>query len=185
MPHSEAEVEQAIGWLANIRFCQGLDRDQIVSLAQELTVRSFAAGETIASPDDPVTEFWIVVEGELDSILTDPRGREEFLGIVHQGETVGEIYILEKNPNRPARFTARTNGKLLVAPAEALIRWVKIYPSLMQNLFFTLSERFKTVTGAASRNVPSPRLGIVASSKLGCELAGKIVAKLLKVGERL
>jgi NTE family protein len=185
MPRSEAEVEQALGWLANIRFCQGLDRDQMVSLAQEVTVRSFAAGETIASPDDPVTEFWIVVEGELDSFLTDPRGREEFLGIVHQGETVGEIFILEKNPNRPARFTARTNGKLLVAPAEALIRWVKIYPSLMQNLFFTLSERFKTVTGAASRNVPSPRLGIVASSKLGCEFAGKIVAKLLKVGERL
>ena len=141
MPRSEAETEQAIGWLAKIRFCQGLDRDQLVSLAQELTERSFAAGETIASPDDPVTEFWIVVEGELDSFLTDPRGREEFLGVVNQAETVGEIFILEKNPNRPARFTARTNGKLLVAPAEALIRWVKNYPSLIQNLFFTLSER--------------------------------------------
>jgi predicted acylesterase/phospholipase RssA/CRP-like cAMP-binding protein len=185
MPNSAADFEQMLQWLSTVRFCQGLDRDQLVSLAQELTIRSFAAGETIASPDDPVTEFWIVVEGELDSFLTDPRGREEFLGIVHQGETVGEIFILEKNPNRPARFTARTSGKLLVAPAEALIRWVKIYPSLMQNLFFTLSERFKTITGAASRNVPSPRLGIVASSVRGCELAGKIVAKLLKVGERL
>lgn len=185
MPNAAADFEQMLQWLSNIRFCQGVDRDQLASLAQELTVRSFAAGETIASPDDPVTEFWIVVEGELDSFLTDPRGREEFLGIVHQGETVGEIFILEKNPNRPARFTARTNGKLLVAPADALIRWVKIYPSLMQNLFFTLSERFKTVTGAGSRNVPSPRLGIVTSSKLGYEFAGKIVAKLLRVGERL
>ena len=184
MPGSIEGIENVVGWLTNIRFCQGLDRDQLSILARELTVRSFAAGETLASPDDPVTEFWIVVEGELDSFLTDPRGREKLLGMVHPGETVGEIFILERNPNRPARFTARTNGILLVAPAEALLRWIKTYPSLMQNLFFTLSERFKSVTGAASRNVPSPRLGIVATSERGYQMAGKIVARLLHVGER-
>ncbi|XZE22355.1 patatin-like phospholipase family protein [Pirellulaceae bacterium SH449] len=185
MTASTAEIEQIVSWLSEVRFCHGLERDQIATLAQEFTVRPFAAGDTIASPGDPVTEFWIVVEGELDSFLTDPRGRENLLGMVHQGETIGEIYILERNPNRPARITARTNGKLLVAPAEALIRWIKMYPLLMQNLFFTLSARFKSVAGAASRNVPSPRLGIVASSKRGYELAGKIAAKLHQLGERL
>ena len=43
-------------------------------------VRPFVAGETLASAGDEVTEFWILVEGELDSFLTDPRGREKWLG---------------------------------------------------------------------------------------------------------
>ena len=55
----------------------------------------------------------------------------------------------------------------------------------MQNLFHTLSERFKLVAGTASRSLPSPRLGIVATSPRGCVLAGRLAARLLAAGERL
>ncbi|AMV32468.1 NTE family protein RssA [Pirellula sp. SH-Sr6A] len=185
MPGTAAEIEQMVGWLAKVRFCRGLDGNQLLELAPEFTLRSFAAGETVALADEPVTEFWIVVEGELESFLTDPRGRERLLGTVHQGETLGEVAILEQNLNRPTRFTARTNGTLLVAPAEALLRWVQTYPVLMQNLFSTLSERFKVVAGAASRSVPSPRLGIIVTSKRGFVLAGRLLTKLLQSGERI
>jgi CRP-like cAMP-binding protein len=98
---------------------------------------------------------------------------------------VGEIAILENAPTRPVRFTARTHGTLLVAPAAMLHVWVKTYPQLMRNLFSTLSERFKVVAGVASRSVPSPRLGIVATSPRGCVLVGRLAARLLAVGERL
>lgn len=185
MPDAATEIEQLVGWLAKVRFCRGLDGNQLLELAQEFTLRSFTAGETVALADEPVTEFWIVIEGELESFLTDPRGRERLLGTVHQGETLGEVAILEQNLNRPTRFTARTNGTLLVAPAEALLRWVQTYPVLMQNLFSTLSDRFKVVAGAASRSAPSPRLGIVATSKRGFILAGRLLTKLQQSGERI
>ena len=55
----------------------------------------------------------------------------------------------------------------------------------MQNLFHTLSERFKVVAGVASRNLPSPRLGIVVTSPRGCVLAGRLASRLLAAGERL
>ena len=126
-----------------------------------------------------------MVEGELDSYLTDARGREKWLGIIRQGETVGEIMILEKAATRPLRFTARTHGTLLVSPAALLFEWVKSYPQMMQYLFHTLSERFKAVTGAATRGLASPRLGIVATSPRGCVLAGRLAARLLASGERL
>jgi predicted acylesterase/phospholipase RssA len=143
------------------------------------------AGETLASAGDPVNEFWIIIEGEIDTFLTDPRGREKPLGTVRQGETVGEVVILEKSTTRPARFTARTHGVLFAAPAELLQGWIRTYPQIMQNLFFTLSERFKEVIGAASRNIPSPRLGIFACSASGFVLAGRLAAKLLQTGESL
>jgi len=185
MQNSAADVQRVMEWLAKVRFCLGLDSDQLATVASRFAIRPFAAGETIASAGDTVNEFWIVAEGELDTYLTDARGREKPIGIIRQGETVGEMMILEKATTRPARFTARTNGMLLVAPAELLPQWIKAYPQLMQNLFFTLTERFKVVAGAASRKLPSPRLGIVASSPRAYELVGRLVADLLKAGERV
>ena len=50
----------------------------------------------------------------------------------------------------------------------------------MQNLFHTLSERFKLVAGVAARSLPSPRLGIVATSPRGCVLAGRVGSELAR-----
>ena len=185
MPTSQADIDRSVAWLSAVRFCAGLDAEQIQAIASQIQVRPFTAGETLAAAGDAVTEFWMVVEGELDSFMTDPRGREKWIGTVRQGETVGELAILENMPTRPIRLTARTHGTLLVAPAALLREWVKTYPQIMQSLFHTLSERFKAVTGAASRALPSPRLGIVATSPRGCALAGRLAARLLAAGERL
>ncbi len=185
MPTLTADAERMVAWLMTAPFCGGLDSEQLAAVASETRIRPFTAGETLASAGDDVTEFWILVEGELDSFLRDPRGREKWLATIRQGETVGEIAILEQTPTRPVRFTARTHGTLLVAPAALLHEWVKTYPQMMQNLFHTLSNRFKIVAGVAARSLPSPRLGIVATSPRGCVLAGRLAARLLASGERL
>jgi NTE family protein len=185
MPLLTADAEHVVAWLKTVRFCDGLASEQLAVIASEFRVRPFVAGETLALAGDEVTEFWILVEGELDAFVTDPRGREKWLGMIRQGETVGEVVILEKAPTRPVRFTARTHGTLLVAPAALLHEWVKTYPQMMQNLFQTLSDRFKVVAGVAARSLPSPRLGIVATSRRGSVLAGRLAARLLAAGERL
>jgi NTE family protein len=185
MQTATVDDERVLAWLRTVRLCDGLDAEQLAAIAGETRIRPFVAGQTLASAGDEVSEFWIVVEGELESFLTDPRGREKWLGTIQQGETVGELAILEKAPTRPIRFTARTHGTLLVAPAAALHEWVKLYPRVMQNLFSTLSERFKLVAGVASRKLPSPRLAIVAASPRGCVLAGRLATRLLAAGERL
>src|SRR5687768_4578942 len=125
MSSLETDLTRVTDWLRGVRFCSGLDAEQINAIAGQVQVRPFEAGETLAAAGDAVTEFWIVVEGELDTFLTDLRGREKPLGLVRQGETVGELVILEKAPTRPVRFTARTHGTLLTAPAMLLEEWVK------------------------------------------------------------
>jgi CRP-like cAMP-binding protein len=181
----EVDTERLVAWLVTSRFCAGLDAEAVKAIAGQVQVRPFTAGETLASAGDAVTEFWIVAEGELDSFLTDARGRERLLGTVQQSETVGEIAILENMSTRPVRFTARTHGTLLVAPAAMLRVWIENYPHVMQNLFSELSNRFKAVTGVASRKLPSPRVGIVVTSPCGYLLAGRLVSRLLAAGERL
>lgn len=185
MSTSEAELDRVIAWLGAVPFCAGVNAEQLAAMAGQMRVRPFVAGETLSSAGDEVTEFWIVAEGELDCFLTDARGRESLLCTILPGETVGEVMILEKTPTRPTRFTARTDGTLLMATPSALRDWVDTYPQLMRNLFHTLSARFKQVLGAASRSIRSPRLGILATSRRGCLLAGRLATRLLAAGERL
>ena len=122
MPALTADAERVVDWLRTVPFCEGLDSEQLAAVASETRIRPFEAGETLASAGDAVTEFWILVEGELDSFLTDPRGREKWLGTIRRGETVGEIAILEQSPTRPVRYTARTHGTLLTCASSALAR---------------------------------------------------------------
>jgi predicted acylesterase/phospholipase RssA/CRP-like cAMP-binding protein len=185
MTQAYVDVEPVAAWLATARFCAGLDAEAIHAIAGQVEVRPFAAGQILASPGDAVTEFWIVAEGEIDAFLVDARGREQCLGIVRQGETVGELAILENTPTRPIRYSARTRGTLLLAPAAKLRAWIETYPVVMQNMFAMLSDRFKAVTGVASRKLPSPRLGIVVKSSLGYLLAGRVASRLIAAGERL
>jgi predicted acylesterase/phospholipase RssA/CRP-like cAMP-binding protein len=185
MSSPEVDTERVVAWLVTSRFCAGLDAEAVRAIAGQVRVRPFTAGETLASAGDAVTEFWIVAEGELDSFLIDARGREHRLGMVQQGETGGELAILENMPTRPIRYSARTHGTLLVASAAMLRVWIENYPHVMQNLFSTLSNRFKAVTGVASRKLPSPRLGIVVTSPRGYLLAGRLASRLLAAGERL
>src|SRR4051794_40289607 len=128
MQSPQVDTERVVAWLATCRFCAELDAEAVKTIAGQVRARPFTAGEALASAGDAVTEFWIVAEGELDSVLVDARGRERGLGIVLQGETVGEIAILENTPTRPVRYTARTHGTLLVAPAAMLRHWIDRFP---------------------------------------------------------
>ena len=185
MASTAVDTERVVAWLATSRFCAGLDAEAVTAIADQLYVRPLTAGETLASAGDAVTEFWFVVEGELDAFLIDARGRDHSRLVVGEGEAVGALAILDNMPTRPVRFSARTHGTLLVAPAAMLRVWIEKYPRVMQNLFSTLSNRFKAVAGVASRKLPSPRLGIVATSPRGYVLAGRLASRLLAAGECL
>ena len=185
MSSSEVDTERVVALLATSRFCTGLDAEAVQAIASQVQVRPFTAGETVASAGDAPTEFWIVAEGELDAFLTDTRGRERWLAIARQGEAIGTLAILENLPIRPIRYTARTHGTLLEAPAALLQVWFEKYPRVMQNMFSILRNRFTAVVGGASRKLPSPRLGIVVTAPRGYLLVGSLAARLRAAGERL
>lgn len=169
--------------LAKATLCEGMQADQLIEMAKQTSLRPFSAGETIASPGEPVVEFVIVAEGRIEAFLSDARGRESRLGIVEPGETIGEVAIME-GTHRPIRFTAVTDGSVLVASADTFRSWLNLYPALMRNLFRTLSTRFKNALGIKPRNLPARRLGVVALSPRGRTLAARLAARMREAGER-
>lgn len=178
------ETSQVLAVLRGLPLCDGLDESGLEAMAGELQLRPFAGGETLAQSEEVVKEFWIVIDGEIESFLTDTHGRETLLGVIHKGESIGEIAILENSP-RPIRFTARTEGNLLAASAETFHRWIDTYPCLLRNLFRLLRLKFKRVIGLAERPLPATRLGILAASQRGQVLAARLLRQLGENGERL
>ncbi len=179
-----ADQSRIVSLLGAVPLCEGLDETSLATIATQLTFREFAAGETLASAGEAVREFWIIVEGEIEAFLSDTHGRESHLGVIRKGETIGEVAIIQHS-NRPVRFTSRTSGALLAAPAAALHVWLDEYPSLMRTLFRTLSQRFKEAVGIRDRQLPAPRLGIIASTPRALRLVARLAARLLELGERL
>lgn len=184
MVNEHANIDNIATFLGSISLCEGMQREQLEAMARQVTVRPFAAGEQLADANESVTEFWIVNEGEIEAHLTDARGRESRLGVIREGESVGEVAIMENSP-RPVRFSAATRGTLLVAPVLTFRAWLDAYPALMRNLFRLLSLRFRTVVGIAPRSLPGRRLGVIAQSPRGCVLAARLMGRLLTAGERL
>ncbi len=63
MPSSTTDLDRIKGWLASVRFCHGLDAEQIEAIAGDFSIRPFEAGETVASAGDPVTDFGFLPRG--------------------------------------------------------------------------------------------------------------------------
>jgi predicted acylesterase/phospholipase RssA/CRP-like cAMP-binding protein len=184
MANMTADASQIAALLESVPLCDGLDAASLTAMAGQMRWREFAAGETLAAAGSPVTEFWIVIEGEIEAYLSDAHGRESLLGVIRKGETIGEVAIIQHSYCL-LRFTSRTSGTLLTVPAEGLHAWLEAYPPLMRSLFRTLSQRFKQAVGIRDRALPAPRLGIVAPSPRARRLAGRLVARLSELGERL
>lgn len=184
MQTREVDVQQIAAWLTAVPLCVGLSADEMSAIAAQVRVRDFVEGETLAAANVEVIEFWVIVAGQIEAVLEDARGHEKLLGVVHPGETVGDVALLEKT-RRPVRFTARSSGTLLAISAATFHEWLEAYSPLMRNLFRTLSQRYKRVVGIESRKLPSPRLGIVSSSARGMVLVRRLTTRLLAAGERL
>ncbi len=184
MVNENQNIDSVAAFLGSIALCEGMHKEQLHEMARQLTARPFDAAELLGDANEPVTEFWIVQEGEIEAFLTDSRGRESRLGVIRAEESVGEVAIMENSP-RPLRFVASTRGTLLVASAAVFRGWLDAYPALMRNLFRLLSLRFKTVVGVAPRSMPGRRLGVVAQTPHGQRLAARLMGRLLSAGERV
>jgi hypothetical protein len=49
MASTAVDTEPVVAWLVTSRFCAGLDAEAVTAIADQVQVRPFAAGETLAS----------------------------------------------------------------------------------------------------------------------------------------
>ena len=142
MPTSTGDAERVVACLRSVRVCDGLDAGQLAAITSEIRMRPFVQVRRWRQPVTRSPPFWILVEGELDSFLTDPRGREKWLGTIRQGETVGESRHSGESTDSSPSLYGQDPWHAAGHTSSQLRECIKTYPQMMQNLFLTYQDVF-------------------------------------------
>ncbi len=128
---ADAKVD-LIRRLPLFELCSKRDLRRIAALAVE---RSVDDGTELITEGEPGTEFYVVVEGEVDV----RRGRRR-IARLGAGSYVGEIALLSRSP-RTATVVAATPLRVLAISGQDFVELVDAIPELWLKVARTLADR--------------------------------------------
>ncbi|MDP2341438.1 MAG: diguanylate cyclase [Deltaproteobacteria bacterium] len=119
------------------------------------TRRSLAAGELLITQGEATGAMYFVVVGELGVSLGDPTA--EPIALIGQGETVGELSVLDGSV-ASAHVVARTPCELLALAEEGFWALTHHSHAFSINLLVKLAERLRANNATVSNNIAKRRL---------------------------
>ena len=131
---ADTKVE-LIRHLPLFELCSKRDLRRIAALAVE---RRIEAGTALISEGEPGTEFYVVVDGEID---VRRKGRR--IGRLGTGSYVGEIALLSRSP-RTATVVATTALRVLVISGHEFVELLDNIPELWLKVARTLADRVES-----------------------------------------
>jgi CRP/FNR family cyclic AMP-dependent transcriptional regulator len=142
--------------LRSISAFEDLNRNDLISLADELQRRTFHAGEVIFSQGDPGNAMYIVESGEVRIHLSGNMPQPLSLRSLRPGEFFGELSMFDKQP-RSATAVATVDTVLLELRHDAFVSYLSKRPQVAMTIFRTMSQRLREtnamLSGQAARNV--------------------------------
>ena len=128
---SDTKVE-LIRDLPLFELCSKRDLRRIAALAEE---RAVDVGTELIREGEPGTEFFVVVEGEVEV-----RRRERRIARLGEGSYVGEIALLSRSP-RTATVIAATPLRVLSIAGRDFVQLLDTMPELWLKVARTLADR--------------------------------------------
>lgn len=109
-------------------------------------------GEPLITRGEHVAGLYLVLEGELEVTTADEEGDEVILAYLREGQVVGEISLLEKEP-ATATVTASERSVVLHLPKERFEALVEAHPALADYLAKLSHARLEETVAAESEGV--------------------------------
>lgn len=133
--------------LAQVPLFSSLTRDDLERLSARLQPRRYNRGELIFQRGDQGTELYIIRQGEVTIRLSAPDGKEVALALARQGESFGELALLDDAP-RSTDAVAREETHVLTLRREELHLFLKERPGVIPAMLAELSRLVRRVTKA-------------------------------------
>ncbi|KFG01587.1 Crp/Fnr family transcriptional regulator [Streptomyces scabiei] len=109
-------------------------------ISSRFRVREVRAGQVLVDAGQPVTEAYLVVHGRFTRYTTGKYGEEEVLGIISDGDGLGDEAIGHADPLWLSSVRADTAGVVLALNWDVLMAFVERSPSLAAQ-FDAFAER--------------------------------------------
>ncbi|MGW1893328.1 family 2B encapsulin nanocompartment shell protein [Streptomyces sp. NPDC002004] len=110
------------------------DMDVLKELATRFRVRDVRAGQVLFEAGQPVTEAYLVAHGRFTRFTAGKYGEEEVLGVVTDGDQMGDEAIGQSDPLWLSSVRAETAGVVLVLPWGVVSELTDRAPSLAAHL---------------------------------------------------
>lgn len=125
--------------ITGVPYFQALDDDGLKSVAQEIIVRQFSAGEVIFLEGDPGRGLHLVAEGLCKIYHLSVEGREHILHLLEPGEFCNEVAAVDGGPN-PANLAAVEDSTVWVVTKDSMDRLRRQYPELNDVIINNLAQ---------------------------------------------
>ncbi|MFE5022458.1 family 2B encapsulin nanocompartment shell protein [Streptomyces sp. NPDC056656] len=110
------------------------DIDVLQEIATRFRTREVRAGQVLFEAGQPVTEAYLVAHGRFTRFTEGKYGEEEVLGVVTDGDQMGDEAIGQPDPLWLSSVRAETAGTVLVLPWDVVEELTERTPSLAAHL---------------------------------------------------
>src|SRR6266550_2931471 len=125
--HPNAEL------LEQVPLFQFLDERERNSLASELEVARFSAGQVLFNYGDPGDAFYVISSGEVEVFFKNDTGERIVLEVATRGDFFGELSMLD-NGTRSASVVATEDTQALRLDRDDLERFLMLRPAAAMDL---------------------------------------------------
>ena len=128
--------------LRSISFFHLLDDDELAELAAHIDEKNYQKGQTIFAAGDPGGTMLTVLEGKVQTFVTDDNKVRIVLDDYSPGEIFGELSLLDGAP-RSATAVALESTRVFVIDQDDLHRLVAKKPAAALDIMAVLGQRIR------------------------------------------
>ncbi|QWB27873.1 MULTISPECIES: family 2B encapsulin nanocompartment shell protein [Streptomyces] len=130
------------------------DGEVLKQIASRFEVREVRVGEVLFEAGQPVTEAYLIVHGRFTRYATGKYGEEEVIGVVADGEGLGDEAVGRADPLWLTSVRAETSGVVLVLSWDALREYTDRVPSFAAHLEAYAERQSKPMNRKGEADVP-------------------------------
>ncbi|MFF8369376.1 family 2B encapsulin nanocompartment shell protein [Streptomyces lydicus] len=141
--------------LTELPALRGYDDGEVLKeLAGRFRVREVRAGQVLFEAGQPATEAYLVVHGRFARYTAGKYGEEEVIGVVTDGDQMGDEALGRPDPLWRSSVRAETAGVLMVLPWDVLREFTDRVPSLGAHLAAYAERQQRPMNRKGEAEVP-------------------------------
>jgi CRP/FNR family transcriptional regulator, cyclic AMP receptor protein len=128
--------------IRNVELFRGFQASELEALTQQAIVHHYSAGATIFQQGDPGNTLYIIIRGQVEIYLLDPKLQPIVLKQMHRGDYFGELSLFDNKP-RSANALVLKDVELLEITQEQIADYISRYPRAALTLLSTMADRLR------------------------------------------